>query len=246
MRLIQLTDSHLFAATEARLDGVATDATLRRVVAAVSQGPRTDLVVATGDLAHEGELQAYQRLADILAPLGAPIMCLPGNHDHAERMAVGLKRSGIQIGGRIGLGTWRLIGLDTLDPGREGGFLAPAELQRLEQALDADDGHWLIALHHPPVEIGSPWMDAMGLRNSTEFLAILQRYRDRVRAVLWGHIHQEFSQRWNGIELLGTPSTCIQFKPYVDRYTVDARAPGYRWLDLRPRGNFVTRVVRVA
>lgn len=88
-------------------------------------------------------------------------------------------------------------------------------------------------------------MDAMGLRNGAEFLTILEGYRDRVRAVLWGHIHQEFAQRWNGIEMLGTPSTCIQFKPRADRYTVDALAPGYRWLELRPNGDFVTQVVRV-
>ena len=74
--------------------------------------------------------------------------------------------------------------------------------------------------------------------------AVLDRF-EQVRAVLWGHVHQEIDQRRNGVRLIASPSTCIQFEPGSEDFKVGEQAPGYRWLRLLPDGGLDTGVERV-
>lgn len=67
----------------------------------------------------------------------------------------------------------------------------------------------------------------------------------RVRGVLWGHIHQELDVERNGVRLLATPSTCIQFAPRSDDFALDHLLPGYRWLRLHADGRIETGVSRL-
>ncbi|MCU7797626.1 MAG: 3',5'-cyclic-AMP phosphodiesterase, partial [Candidatus Thiodiazotropha sp. (ex Myrtea spinifera)] len=62
----------------------------------------------------------------------------------------------------------------------------------------------------------------------------------QVKAVLCGHIHQEFQGEHNGVKLLGTPSTCVQFIAGQDDFGIDACPPGYRWLTLQQNGDIET------
>jgi 3',5'-cyclic-AMP phosphodiesterase len=87
-------------------------------------------------------------------------------------------------------------------------------------------------------------MDSIGLRNPEALFAVLDRF-PQVRAVLWGHVHQEYDQLRNGVRLLASPSTCIQFAPDSVEFKVDSTAPGYRWLRLHADGRLETGVSRV-
>ncbi len=64
--------------------------------------------------------------------------------------------------------------------------------------------------------------------------------------MLWGHVHQEFRDERNGVALIASPSTCIQFKPHAVKFAIDAQPPGYRWLELHADGRFDTGVQRLA
>jgi Icc protein len=64
--------------------------------------------------------------------------------------------------------------------------------------------------------------------------------------VLFGHVHQEVDSEFQGLRLLSSPSTCIQFTPGADAFTLEASAPGYRWLELRDDGTLETGVRRTA
>jgi Icc protein len=94
------------------------------------------------------------------------------------------------------------------------------------------------------VPVGSRWIDPIGVRNPEAFFAVLDRF-PQVRAVLWGHIHQEYDQLRNGVRLLASPSTCVQFAPGSEEFQVDKEAPGYRWLRLHADGSLETGVSRV-
>ncbi|MOA49871.1 3',5'-cyclic adenosine monophosphate phosphodiesterase CpdA [compost metagenome] len=67
----------------------------------------------------------------------------------------------------------------------------------------------------------------------------------QVKAMLWGHIHQEFDQLREQVRLLASPSTCVQFAPGSEEFQVDRSAPGYRWLRLHADGLLETGVSRV-
>ncbi|MDX2477932.1 MAG: phosphodiesterase, partial [Gammaproteobacteria bacterium] len=69
--------------------------------------------------------------------------------------------------------------------------------------------------------------------------------RPGIRAVLNGHIHQARQQEIEGISFISTPSTCFQFTPETDEFSLDTRMPGYRRLLLNADGSIETEVVRL-
>lgn len=246
LRFVQITDTHLSDRAEGTLRGVNTAQTLAAVVdCARAREPRIDGILATGDLSHDGGTPSYRRLIRALAPLDAPVYCLPGNHDALSVFGCVLKGARVQSGGRILPEGWQLILLDTTVPGAVHGHLRPRELERLEAALQAHpDRHTLICLHHQPVPVGSVWVDRLMLDNAAALFAVLDHH-PQVRGMLWGHVHQEFDGMRNGVRLLASPSSCVQFKPGCADFTLDDRPPGYRWLDLHPDGRIDTGVVYV-
>jgi len=184
-------------------------------------------------------------LLHLLAPLNAPIYCLPGNHDALDVFACALKGPHAQSGGRLLAGNWQLIFLDSAIPGAVHGHLRDTELARLEAALDEQpERHALICLHHQPVPIGSAWLDALMLDNAGALFAITDRY-PQVRGILWGHVHQTFDATRHNVRLLASPSSCVQFKPGCADFTLDDKPPGYRWLELSAGGKIKTDVVYV-
>lgn len=243
--LVQLSDSHLFAEADGKLLGMDTCDSLQRVIEQVQQEqPQIDLILATGDLSQDGSVASYERFRQLTAPIGAPCRWLAGNHDETPPMQAVCKDSEL-LQPVIDLGAWRIIMLDSSIPGAVPGFLADSQLELLQRALDeAPQRHHLICLHHHPVAIGCKWMDPIGLRNPDALFAILDRH-PQARAVLWGHIHQEFDQPRGNLRLLASPSTCVQFAPGSEEFQVGSEAPGYRWLRLHADGTLDTGISRV-
>jgi Icc protein len=181
----------------------------------------------------------------VFAGLGLPVLCLPGNHDVPEAMSRELAGEPFVLGGFVDLGRWRIVLLDSCIPGAAGGALSAPSLATLEQALaTAGTRHCMVCLHHHPVPMSSRWLDRVGLTNAAEFLHTIDRHRN-VRAIVWGHVHQTYDAVRKGVRLLATPSTCAQFLPNADNFTVDPRPPAYRTLELRADGSLLTEVVWV-
>jgi Icc protein len=244
LRLLHITDPHLHATEESCMRGVNTWETFSAVLArALSDPSPPDAIVATGDLVQDETRAGYERFKQSLESYDLPVYCIPGNHDAPNIMNEVLSEPPFQVGGQARHGNWSLIFLNSFSPGDDGGRLSPDELQFVEESLKTDSAiHALICIHHHPVPMGSRWLDGVGLRNSAELLEITDRF-PHVRGILWGHVHQESDRRRKGIRLMSTPSTCSQFRPNSDDFALDARPPGYRWLDLRINGTIDTEVV---
>lgn len=243
VQLLQLTDPHLFGDPATELYGVNTAESLRlTLAAALAAGPAPDAILATGDIGDDTSAAAYAAFRRALAGHAPRVYCLPGNHDDPALMARLLEGDGFQYCGSTRLGGWGLVLLDTHVAGRPHGLLTDAELARLEAELRAlSDVPVLVCLHHPPVAVGSAWLDGVGLRNSDAFLEIIDRHR-HVRCVLAGHVHQEFDAMRGNVRMLATPSTCAQFTPRTERCVMDRRPPGYRRIALHADGSLDTRV----
>ena len=243
--LVQLSDSHLFAAADGKLLGMNTHDSLQRVIERVlDEQPQIDLILASGDLSQDGSLASYQRFRQLHEQIPAPARWFAGNHDELPAMHTACADSDL-LQPIIDLGHWRIILLDTSIPGAVPGYCSAEQLALLEQALQtAGERHVLVSFHHHPVSIGCRWMEPIGIRNPEALFAVIDRYA-QVRALLWGHIHQEFDQLRNGVRLLASPSTCVQFAPGSEEFQVDQEAPGYRWLRLHADGRLDTAVSRV-
>lgn len=246
LRVIQITDTHLCADPKARLMGLNTQTSLLAVLARLRQEPvPPDLVLATGDLVHDASPAGYRRLGAILASLGVPVYCLPGNHDQATTLAAILNEGRVRTVPEAMQGGWALLFMDSTLPDSDAGHLSETELERLATALERHrDLPTLICLHHNPVPVGSVWMDTMAVDNGDDLFALLDRH-PQVRGLLWGHVHQVFEAERNGVRLMATPSTCIQFQPGGDTFALDPAPPGYRWLELTPEGGIHTGVRRL-
>lgn len=247
VRVAQLTDTHLGEQPGTKLLAMDTDHSLQAVLDLVSsKSLPPDLVLGTGDLADGGSLAAYQRLRDYFSGLAEHWFCLPGNHDDRGFME---RTLGVfpRLAGEIRVANWQLVMMDSQVPGQVGGTLGPQELARLrnclrrarEQALFT-----LVCLHHHPVPIGSAWLDEQIVSDRDQLFAELDAWPG-VRGVLWGHVHQQIDWQRNGVSLMASPSTCVQFAPGSERFRADGQAPGYRWLELHPDGRIVTGVERV-
>lgn len=245
MRLIQISDPHLFADRSARLLGVSTWDSFESVLSrALDQTPPAHGLVLTGDLIHDESPHAYLRLGRALHATGLPCFCIPGNHDRRDLMANGLGMLAMPEVSARRLWSWNLIFLDSAVAGLDGGRLGEVQLKAVDEILRLEQLPTLIFLHHHPCPVGSAWMDTMGVENGEELLEICDHHPN-VRALVFGHIHQSFAARRNGYSLLGAPSTCVQFLPGSADFAMDELTPGYRELVLHSDGRLETSVTRI-
>ena len=100
-------------------------------------------------------------------------------------------------------------------------------------------------MHHPPVIVGSKWVDKLGLVSFERFNVVVEE-NSQIKLVICGHIHQEYSQPLGQAMLYTTPSTSVQFLPGATEFTTDSVDPGYRTITIENDASFVTEVIRVA
>ena len=246
-RIVQITDPHLGASRDQSVLGINNYQSLELVVELVKQqqGHNFHRIVSTGDISSEGSEQSYRDFLQLMEPFGRPISWLPGNHDCADTMANIRDVPLLDQCRVVELGAWQMLMLNSTISGAVGGFLDQQELALLETTLkDTDNKHTLICLHHQPVEVGCGWMDPQKVRNADRFFEIVEQHPG-TKAVLWGHIHQQFDNTRNDIQLHATPSTCHQFEPLQQQFKIGHQLPGYRWLDLYPDGRIDTGVSRI-
>ena len=84
----------------------------------------------------------------------------------------------------------------------------------------------------------------MGLKNRDSFNAVIAGSK-KPRAVLFGHVHQAIDEQHDGVQVIGTPSTCRQFMPGSESFAVDDRPPAYRQLELNDDGTIESTLVWV-
>lgn len=246
VRLIQITDCHLGSQQSETLLGLNTDQSLEDVLQLIQQAePRFDHLVCTGDVASDGHVDCYRRFArTIRSHFPQPFSWLAGNHDSADVMESVQDSLGIQ-GRLVQLGEWLLVLLDSSIPGQVHGRLAASELDFLAHVLHTNpDKHIIVSLHHQPVPVGSLWIDQYIVHNADALFQLIDAH-PQVKVVAWGHVHQEFQAQRKDVALVAAPSTCVQFKPLCDDFTVDTQMPGYRWFELNDDGTFATGIARV-
>jgi 3',5'-cyclic-AMP phosphodiesterase len=245
--IAQISDLHLFADPTQSLLGWNTWMSLEGILRELmAQRSLPEVLLLTGDLAQDETAAAYHNVIKLFTPLGIPTYWLPGNHDDVPTMNYLLSQPPFSKEKSFEMGEWHTILLNSNVPGQVYGRLQPEELEWFESELSntPTDQPTLVALHHPPFTVESPWLDKNGLHNADDFLAIVDRF-PQVKLVLFGHIHQESKRIRNGVTYLSAPSTCIQFLPQSSNFALDDTQPGFRLLWLYPDGHVETTVQRV-
>jgi 3',5'-cyclic-AMP phosphodiesterase len=216
MLVAHITDTHIATPGKLPYGAVDTASSLKRAVAALGRVlPSPDVTVITGDLVDGGNPEEYAYLRTLLAPLRMPIFVIPGNHD-----ARGPLRDAFITEGyfpRQGFLNYvvedfplRIVGLDTLVPGENGGALCNDRLRWIDDTLATAPGRpTLILMHHPPFATGIVPMDRMGLAGGADFAEIIRRH-PQVERICCGHVHRPIDRRFAGTIAGTAPSTAHQ------------------------------------
>ncbi|MBT6180308.1 MAG: metallophosphoesterase [Halieaceae bacterium] len=243
LTLVQVTDTHLTGDSDGTLLGMNTERSARQVIEAALASQQPDCVLVTGDIAADGQAAAYEQLNGFFNHR-VPTLWLPGNHDDV-RAQKGAYRDHLKR--RIVGRHWDVLMLETQVVGKVGGYFSSAELEALQCAVAdaaAGDKSLLIATHHPLRALQSTWLDEQAVSNASAALTLMQTLSDRV-VVVSGHVHQESDAVVQGVRMLTTPSTCIQFAPGSHDFALDDKQPGYRRIVLQPNGQIETQVIRI-
>jgi Icc protein len=215
--IAQISDLHIKREGELSCGVVDTFSMLRRCVAHMLALPqRPALLLASGDLVDSGTAEEYASLRRLLAPLGIPAYLIPGNHD--DRAA--LRR---EFADQPWLRQWepfiqyaiddwplRIVALDTVIPGDDGGRLCDERLAWLEAALAAAPRQpTLVMMHHPPFRTWMTGMDRHGLEAPEKFAAVIGGH-PQVERIVCGHMHRSIEARIGRVPVSVCPSPAHQ------------------------------------
>ncbi len=232
--VLQLSDTHLVADPAGRPHGRYPGRRLAAVIAAARAAGPVDLVLLTGDVTDDASVGAARRAAELIAPLGAPVLAVPGNHDRGPELEeVFGPPAPAELAG------WTVVAVSSRLPGRVEGAVDPAAVLGLLD--DAGARPALLALHHPPAGPSSHGWFQLG--GAGELLAGLDR-RPQVRLVVSGHLHQPFEVVSGGRTTLGAPSTLYALRHDGDAWEPDDTvACGARLLRLGPEGEWSSELI---
>jgi len=217
LRILHLSDTHLFGDDSLHYGRVDTFATLARALERFSHLGRVDLVVASGDLSEDGSPRSYQRLRAALDPWAAAhharVVYSMGNHDDRAsfRQVLGNGHGTAADGSEHGpvdavstIGEWRIVTLDSSVPGAGYGELGTDQLEWLARVLATPaPGGTVLVMHHPPVPAATALLQALELYNPEDLVDIVRG--SDVRAILSGHYHHTVRDAFAGVPVVITP-----------------------------------------
>ena len=202
---IQISDSHID--DKKLVMGVDSQANLACVVEDISK-QSYDALIFSGDLSHNGTINSYIRINEILKPLNNKACILPGNHDNKSNLAKIFDNSLLS---NFQLNDWEIISIDSVQNEKVSGYLSDQKLQTLINEIKQSRAKYIVlCLHHPVVPMQSSWDDDLSLENSEDFFGVISQF-PRVRAIIWGHAHQSSEFKYGSIKLFSCPSTAVQF-----------------------------------
>jgi 3',5'-cyclic-AMP phosphodiesterase len=190
--------------------------------------PRPDCVVITGDLADTGNPLEYADLHALLERCPVPVHLTTGNHDVPAAMVAEFGGTRYLAGGEsahyaVEYPQVTIIVADSNIPASPAGRLGPDQLSWIDSVLAARPAvPAFIALHHPPLPLGMPFLDGMRLEDGAELGAVVAKH-PHVSRVLAGHVHRVVSAPFAGSLVTTAPSTYRQAALRLH----DGAPPGY-------------------
>lgn len=193
MRIIQISDSHIAHDIPQRLVDLNT---CIDSINKLSSAP--DIVIHTGDIAHNGLEEEYIAARKSLVKLKTPYYILAGNKDNRNQMKqVFNDQSYLQqhpkfIQYSIEQFTTRVLILDTLSDSSNKGELCDERLSHLEQMIAYDmNKPAVVFMHHSPFEV-KEIPDPLQFDNWSQVDALdkLLSSHSNVQGVYCGHVHR--------------------------------------------------------
>ncbi len=261
---IQITDHHLLESEDALREGFCPGHALRMVMRHIAEhvADKADFIISTGDLVEPETDATYQcavKLLGVNLPAALPgpqkvnveglseypMYFLPGNHDDRELFT----RYLFPDSKAPALYNFAFVHKDVqfifMDWGPESkACFLPETSAFLVQALQSNLPS-VIVCHQHVKRIGSRWLDSFLADDLDAFWEIVSHptIKEKVLAILCGHVHITYEDEYRGIPILGLRSTAYPFAK-TDEPTVILAAPHYRYINIQD-GILTTRIYKV-
>lgn len=227
----------------------------KALVDAVNNLPFTpDFILHTGDVVYDPLPNIYTDILPYMNQLKAPVHYLVGNHDEAQQLQrelLGIAQPQPEFYYTLVVNGVQVICLDSNgleNPEFYTGLISETQLAWLDDLLSQpDERPLIIAVHHNPIKTGVPWLDnTMMIENGERLHHVLLKAKSRLRAVLFGHIHQNLDIYRDGILYASTTSSWKQFISYpiasnTSSATDFAMHPGFSVVQITQDHTFIRR-----
>lgn len=202
LKFVVMSDLHLVRHGETSMT-LDTAARLEQAVACINtRYDDADFCIIAGDLADEGEAEAYTRLKDITDQINIPTYITLGNHDDRPTFLDVLGPHHADETGKVNhvidAKGYRVIVLDSSEPGRVDGVLTAVQMVWLTARLaEAADRPVIVVLHHNANALHIE-ADDIKLLDDAPFIAALKTHGD-IRQVIAGHVHLTSTASYHGL-----------------------------------------------
>ncbi|GGF84961.1 metallophosphoesterase family protein [Alteromonas lipolytica] len=244
MKLVQISDCHLFASAHTLGYGNINPALSLQSVLALALQQQPDGLLFTGDISGDDSAQSYQLFSDILTRCcpGVPWRVIPGNHDNNPYFDQALGANWLQAGQPWRLDGVMVHGLDTRYTGTQG-IIVPHQLDAITKAIVSEpEINHVLAIHHHPVATNS-WMDNHALHGVDALARWLTE--QPVSLVLHGHIHADTQAELSATPILGVPSSSWQWQLSAEFGLAPSQA-GLRLIESDENHRLSSRIIRIA
>lgn len=262
---VQVTDHHLLESEDSLREGFCPGHAMRMVMRHISQNvaDKIDFIISTGDLVEPDTDATYQGALKLLGINSSaalpgpqhvnieglkdfPMYFLPGNHDKRDMFTRYLFPDSKPV--NLYNFTFEHKGAQFvfMDWGQESkAHLFPETKEFLAKALQADLPS-VIVCHQHVKKIGSKWLDNFLADNLDEFWEVVSdpKVKEKVLAILCGHVHITYEEEHRGVPILGLRSTAYPFAR-TDNPLVILAAPHYRFVRVQD-GILTSRIYKVA
>jgi predicted phosphodiesterase len=244
LRFIHATDTHIVEEGTV-LNDVRTADNLKAVVKGINAiEVQPDFVMVTGDLVLDSA-PGLEYFGELMKPLRAPWLAVPGNHDKPGGEAAALRlfgKNGLPLYYSFDYAGYHLVALDGQPPSGSpvAGGLVPEEIEWLKRDLKLAEGKETIVFVHQ-----NPLTTAIGkqenLADWPELVAVLESFL-QVKWVFCGHAHVDYFAIRNGIRYIMTTATAYQFS--TEEVPYFANEAGARLMEFKD-GKATSRFLRV-
>jgi 3',5'-cyclic-AMP phosphodiesterase len=261
---IQITDHHLLETEDTIREGFSPGYALRMVMRHIAENvaDKADFIISTGDLVEPCTDKTYQCAISLLGVRSSaalpgpqhinveglqdyPMYFLPGNHDDREMMT----RYFFPESKAPGLYNLTFVHKDVqfifMDWGPESkACFLPETRVFLAQALQADLPSVLVCHQHVK-RIGSRWLDNFIADEIGDFWDMILEpgVKEKVMAILCGHVHITYEEEYRGVPILGLRSTAYPFAR-TDEFQLLLAPPHYRYVHIND-GILTSRIYKV-
>lgn len=189
-----------------------------------------DLLVLSGDLSDNGEIEAYQFVADQMNTYKKPWCFISGNHDNINKMnqifniEPDLKNGEYYYKKEILNHTIFFLDSST-------NYISPEQLEWFKTEAKKEKKEFLLFIHHPPCIAGHRFMDAKyALQNIDEVQQLLNQF-EKLQYIFSGHYHSTLMAEFGNKKVFVCPSTQMIIDEFTPYFCLNSTRPSWRIIE---------------